>query len=832
MARNWPVVYVVADFTAGPPAPPSRSSVSLSTPPLTVRSVHTTRGRQYELGFVQAGTCSLDVVDTPEYLNPANASSPFNTGSNSVLPYRCVQVGAYWNAATRDTTGNIFNSANKPAYATNANLNAYDPSFETSLGALASVGATAALSTAQKFDGAQSAAVTFTATTDYAQITAPFLNPGSPVTFSSYVYVPAGTTLNLAMINAGGGIGATIASAASTVSGAWQRLVVTGAPSTPAVVMRFTVTGTAAATVYLDAMQLEFGSAASAFTTSGPANRPIYTGYVERYPSKWDSAGFRGLRPLEAVDALSVLSRTVISQSYAATIAPDGPQVYIPYNDAAPPLVAQRPTGGQPMIGFTQLGSNSGAVNFGGDTFLDGSKAVSLVQQNANPVTFGDNSQITWLGTRQGGLTMNPQSFTWECWVKATSGVFFFGAGSMAPGESTINSFTPAIHVALRINAGSMAWEYKDGAGVLQANVGVPGPKVFPDGQWHYMCLTFVGNNGFIATTDSIVGGTATFASTPPASSFDNMFVTSDTNFGDPISNVSVANVAIYAKPLSNAQKLSHYNRGSGYLGELSGDRIARLLTQYWGPSSTFDANKGRVKMSADFAYNGRQLLSVLQDITDTEGGLLWAGTDGVVVAVDRDYRYILSTSSMYTFGENAAAGELPYADVEYDYDPTYVYSEADLTAASGALYKAVNSTSQAAYGQRILSKTMYMANDWDVGQSAQFYAQRYAKPPGAPGSNTAPRISKFTIEPGFNPALFDAALRTGIGSRITVKRRTSAGVVISGDYYVEQVSHKINADTSTWSVDYQLSPVFNPTAWKLGDATNGVLGTTSVCVY
>jgi hypothetical protein len=289
-----------------------------------------------------------------------------------------------------------------------------------------------------------------------------------------------------------------------------------------------------------------------------------------------------------------------------------------------------------------------------------------------------------------------------------------------------------------------------------------------------------------------------------------------------------VANVAAYATALPSAQLNNHYRRGIGYLGELSGTRVSRLLTQYW--SSTFTVDTGKVPMAADFGYNGRQLLSVLQDITDTEGGLLWADAGGTVHADARDTRYVNSATSRYTFGE--ASGELPYADLEYDYDPTYVYSEADLTAASGTLYKTVNSTSQAAYGQRILSKSMFMANDWDVGQAATFYAQRYAKPPGAPGTNTAPRIAKFTIEPGFNPALFDAALTLDIGHRVTVKRRTSAGVTMTGDYYVEQISHKVDADTSAWAVDYQLSPVFVPQVWKLGDATNGVLGSTTTCVY
>jgi hypothetical protein len=262
----------------------------------------------------------------------------------------------------------------------------------------------------------------------------------------------------------------------------------------------------------------------------------------------------------------------------------------------------------------------------------------------------------------------------------------------------------------------------------------------------------------------------------------------------------------------------------------MSGARALRLLTKYWSTGVTTDT--GKTAMSADFDYDGRAVLDVLQEIADTEGGLVWADTAGIVHQNSRETRYINETVSRFTFGENSGAGELSYLDVEYDYDPNFVYSEADLTASSGAIYKVINAPSQTAYGQRILSKTMKMANDWDVGQAAAFYAQRYAKPAGAPGTATPPRIAKFTLDPASNPNLFAAVLTLDVGMRVTVKRRTSAGVTISGDYYIEQINSTITGIDSTWTVDYQLSPVFVPQVWKLGDSTNGVLGSTTVCVY
>ena len=53
-----------------------------------------------------------------------------------------------------------------------------------------------------------------------------------------------------------------------------------------------------------------------------------------------------------------------------------------------------------------------------------------------------------------------------------------------------------------------------------------------------------------------------------------------------------------------------------------------------------------------------------------------------------------------------------------------------------------------------------------------------------------------------------------------------------SFDYYVEQINHEVDSDAGTWLIHLQLSPVFVPTAWVLGDPTYGVLGSSTVPIY
>jgi hypothetical protein len=173
------------------------------------------------------------------------------------------------------------------------------------------------------------------------------------------------------------------------------------------------------------------------------------------------------------------------------------------------------------------------------------------------------------------------------------------------------------------------------------------------------------------------------------------------------------------------------------------------------------------------------------------------------------------------------------YEDLQYDYDPTYVYSQAQLTVdGTNDVVTVNNATSATNYGQRILSKTMYVPDDWEALQAANFYTARYAAPAGAPGSSTPYRINKMTINPAANPTLWQAALSLGVDDRITVTKKTAAGTIITGDYYIEQVQHNVDVASSKWTVNYQLSPVWNKQAWLLGDSTNGVLGSTTTVVY
>jgi hypothetical protein len=820
---------VVADFTAGPPSLPGSSSVSLNSAGTTTQAWTDGRGRQYELGTAEAGTMTVALNDPHENANPINTASPWNSGSALLLPYRCIQRAGWWNPATLSTAGNLLNSTNTPPGGTTA----FDPSFETTVAWTSSFGtsATRTQSAVQAFTGTKSCAVVLTASGDRAGALV-WTAPNVRYTLSVYVFVPATYTVTLEFGQYSPTV-TTYATATSSTTGAWQRLTVT-ATATNAVSYWRIKSATAPGfpfTTYVDACQVELASVVSAFATTGPTRYVRHTGYIERYPQVWVDQGFRGMKPLEAVDALSVLSRTVIRQSYQATVLADAPTLYAPLNESAFPQVVQRPLGGQLFQGYTQLGGTLGSVNFSGDRFPDGAGAVVVTQQNTDPDISGDTSFVTYLGTRFGSASVSPQGCTFELWLKFVNGVVYLGAAPMDPGETTGGASTGTLRgLHVYTSGGRTFFHYADPNTSTSPLRSWPGWTGWPDGVWHHLAIILPGGSTTQGWGDGVLGSTAAMGFTPSASiAIENIYAEATTVFGDHSSQLAVANMAVYPTALNSTQLAAHYQRGIGYLGEKSGARVARLLAAYWS-STLYTAAGGYVPMAADYSYDTRSMLDVLQEISATENGFVYANGAGKVVFEDRTTRYA-SQTSIATFG--IAPGQLHYENLEFDYDPTYVYSQANLSRPGNSSYPVkTNTTSLARYGQRIIQATLQVNSDFELDQAAVFYLSRYAAPGGAVGTSAGMRVRKMTLNPAADPALWTFVMGLELSQRVTVSFTTSTGLAMSAPYYVEKFDEAGDPREGTYLVDIQLSPVFVSQAWVLGDSTYGVLGTTTIPVY
>lgn len=813
----WPVLDVQVDNTAGPPSIPGANRQSLQRPGLGVTQLSTIRGRQYEQGRCEAGTASVKVLDPQEQLNPRNTSSVFNTGGRSILPYRGVQIPVLWPVGAG--TGNILNSGVRAAY---------DPGFESSAGsnpgswAPAGGTTTCVASTAQHFQGSKSMLVTQSAAgAGFGAVVTLQHVPRFTYVFSCYVYPTGGCSVQIQITL---GDGSTVSSSTASTQNAWTRLQVSWLAVDTFETVTVYGTGTSTPTWYLDAYQLEWGSAASAFTTSGPTQYNIYTGFVERWPQTWTDNGFRGVRPLECVDAFGPLSRAIVHQSYMSTISADAPALFLPLTDKTGP--GEFTIGGK-YWGIDNSPSATGQFSWGSDQFLNGDPAMTMSQRNpASPAEPGtlDGTQITEWNILSGTLTINTTAVTIEVWAKFDSGnvtplqigVITDGV-TVAPDQQYVqitSRQTGVLQTGLRDNVSPT------GPGYLQFRPGFG----YADGLWHYYVVTLTPASGNTVVTQADLSFPGAGVISPALQNpwgINNIHFDCSTDLGDALSQMSLYGFALYTRDIGATARNNHYLRGAGYLGEISGTRIARLCTSYWGGATSIAT--GFAAIAEDYNYNGRNVLDVMYEITDTEAGLLYANRNGVIVFEDRSTRYASQTSTA-TFGTGVS--ELHYENLEYDYDPTYVYSQVDLTRPGNANYPPKSSsTSLATYGQRVLNTELQLTSDFDLDQAALYLLQRYG--------TAQPRIRKLTLNPAGNAAIWATVLGLEISQRITLNHRVN-GVTMAGDYYVEKIQHTVNMESSppSWTVDLQLSPVFVPSAWVLGDSTFGVLGTTTVPVY
>lgn len=811
--KNFPLTLWEVDFTQGPPnTVGTRFSINAPYRRLAVRGADIVHGRQYELDQVQAGAATVNVTDPQELLTPANSSSVFNTGANKVLPYRCFRAAAMW--PNQPGSGNIINTTVNGGY---------DPSFELEtvgttfpgLWGIASGTTTIVVSTAQHFAGAQSALVTQSSAGAGPGAGNTFRTaPGIDYTMSVYVY-PTNCSVQLQVVD---GNGVTHSSAVASTLNAWTRLSVSWTCVETLETVTVFGTGASTPTFYLDATMLEFGLVSpSTFTTTGPKLYMLHNGYVERWPTVFDFAGKRANHPLQAVDGLGIMSRTVIAQSYYATITADSPQLYLPLSDSSGP--------GRFTIGGTNFLSTpsptpTGSFNWAGDQFLDGTNALVMTQKNQfTPPAAGGLLQDTEWNITAGTFSVKTVAATFEVWCKYNSGLIApLQAAVVTDGKTVLpdqqyvqlnSAFSGRLSTAVADNlTGS------NGGSALPAGAG------YNDGQWHYFAATLYTSGGFAITYD---GYEADFGVTPvtPIWGVNNIHFGVSTGYGNPDAQMSVCNWAYYPRDIGSGQRNKHYLRGAGYINEVSGARVQRLINQYW--NSTNSIATGQLAMAPDFDYNTRTLLDVLQEIQESERGLVYMNTAGTFIFEDRTSRY-LNQTALWTFGENVAGGEFSYTDIQFDYDPTYTFSQCNLSRPANSNYPpVVNAAAQANYGQRILSQTLQCNDDYTLGQAANFYLARYSAP--------ITRISKLTLDPASQPGLWPVVLSLELSQRVTVKRRSDY-LTISGDYYIEQIEHHIDAEQGTWVTDLQLSPVFVPTAWVCGDTTYGILGTSTIPVY
>ena len=282
----------------------------------------------------------------------------------------------------------------------------------------------------------------------------------------------------------------------------------------------------------------------------------------------------------------------------------------------------------------------------------------------------------------------------------------------------------------------------------------------------------------------------------------------------------SMDQVAYYSSALSSSQIANHYELGSaGFLIQDSGARVKAVLDSAGIPSALYSLDTGNVNVAgATSSLNQSTAMAYLQQVVNTERGLLYQDPSGVIQFKNRQYVYTNSTSvnSQVTFTYHVGGGQYYLAQgLVPQEDDTDLWNDIHVSRQGGVVQSATNSTSITNYGRRSLQgyTSLLFTNDTDANDLAEGLAFQYSQP--------APRVRSITLASTINAgSTMPYMLGLNLLDRVTVvwKPLDGSSVDFSQQSLVEQVSHSVTP--GEWITTLALTPIGTETFGLWGSGT------------
>lgn len=644
-----------------------------------------------------------------------------------------------------------------------------------------------------------------------------------------------------------------VSSSTTTTTGSYVRLSVTFTATQPKHQMQITTIGTAIAdTVRIDAIQHEIGAAANTFSTTGPIIFPILSSYAERFPRGWEAAGFVGTTTTPAVDGFAALNSIDISTDYVAAVLDSAPTYYWPLSGGTATTQALE-SSGNAGPSLVRLESKYGA----GDTPLEFGALIEIAgDANATGVRFASDPSpaLTASVLSAGELPSAPgiifplaYTSTWgasiSAWVHIDNDEIF---DSLIVAPAARNSPFDVMPISITmISTGDGSPEIlitmQGVSGSALASASTPSGAILV-GQTYHVAGTVSQVSGGNTTISIYIDGTLAATEVVTTASLGGLFTVraafiniGGSSAGGQNFEGTIAHAVLWERELSASEVAALWTAGQGNVGETSGTRIARHFGsgRYAGETRI---STGSTTMSAP-TWSGRiDLLTDAIQTTVAELGTFWMAPDGAAVFEGRQDRWLRLTS-VATFGEDVASGEIPYlGNLLFDNDPTFVYANVQITRNNGAAARGGTVADIATARRKFFGRSYAIGADFENDTQAQEYADYVFATHRAP----LMRVSAITVDPSSYPTIWKQATTLEVGQRVTVKRRakaanSGAGITMSADYFIESViHHEIDMNRQEWKISFLLSPIgtvpgpsFQP--WILENATYGVLDSTTI---
>jgi hypothetical protein len=543
-----------------------------------------------------------------------------------------------------------------------------------------------------------------------------------------------------------------------------------------------------------------------------------FTGFVDEWPVTWADAS-ASVSYVE-ITASSRMARLGRAKEFPSIIGieylQDDPAAYYPLGEAEGSLKAGNvSTTVQPPMAVTTVGAGSAANITFGDATGPGTDGLTAALFTRVSATAGANLVMTSPAVISQGVPP-AGSVLLEAWfLTSTTAEMGIAAATQAPDAAGTTGYAVALGISatgkltgIQTNFGSVDFSLASAATVS-------------DGLTHHAALRVTDTTGNTVATLFLDG--AVVASTTLSGAFWRFALQRLIGGGGIVNSCyagTLAHVAVYATTgteISDARIQQHYLSGStGFSGERSDQRIARLA-QYAGmPSSDVDVETGLSTSIVNQDTTGQTPLSLMQDVTSTENGVLFDAGDGKLTFHARSHRYnVASSLTLY------AGGLL--TSLEPRLDDQGLINDITASRPGGVSVRSVDTASVDEYGMYRQEIQLLTTDDNEVFDAASWKVYTASTP------QVKVPIAGVLLNLA-NTAQATAILSLEIGDRITLANLPSQAPASSMDFFIEGWTETITADSYLFA--FNLSPASLSGVWQLDSSVYSVLNTSTRLGY
>lgn len=275
--------------------------------------------------------------------------------------------------------------------------------------------------------------------------------------------------------------------------------------------------------------------------------------------------------------------------------------------------------------------------------------------------------------------------------------------------------------------------------------------------------------------------------------------------------------------PVSDARILAHAQAGlTGFSGERSDQRISRLATYAGIPAADVSVETGLSTSIVNQDTTDRTPIDLMQDVTDTEGGVLFDSGDGKLTFHARSHRYNAASSLTIRAATGGTTGEI-MPSFEPRLDDQGLVNDVTASRPNGVTVRAVDTTSVTEYGVYREDITLLTTDDNEVADAASWKLYIGSTPQVSVPSAEA-NIAQASV------AQTTAILAREIGDRITCANLPVQAPATSMDFFIEGYEETLTADSHT--IKFNLSSASQSGVWQLDSSVYSVLGTSTRLGY